>query len=57
MTGYDDWLLQVRMKTSYTSEHPLLPEKKGGHFYAHIYKRRADHRTQPGNDRLQDHKM
>jgi hypothetical protein len=50
MTSYEDWLLQVKMKTSYTSEHPLLERKKERkkekrHFYAHIHKR-ADHRTQ-----------
>jgi hypothetical protein len=28
MTSYEDWLLQVKMKRSYTSEHPLLERKK-----------------------------
>jgi len=28
MTSHEDWLLQVKMKTSYTSEHPRLERER-----------------------------
>ena len=59
MTSHEDWLLQMKMKTSYTSEHTLLERKKESKkerkkerqtdrkkkdTYAHTHKR-VDHRT------------
>jgi hypothetical protein len=35
MTSYEVWLLQVRMKTSYNSEHPLLEREKEINKYTH----------------------
>jgi len=57
VTSHEDWLLQVKMKTSYNSEHPLLERKRKKErkkrkedrkktlLCPHTHKR-TDHRTQ-----------
>jgi hypothetical protein len=57
MTSYEDWLLQLRMKTCYTSEHPLLQEKKEKDTSVPTYTRGGRTTGQrTGNHHLQDYR-